>query len=105
MQGLLHLSQIILLTVINLVTGAARYNLSDVLGFANTFGGAVIEFIIKAFIIFCLMKAINSAGKKALKHKADQEIEEPTVKTCPYCQSEISIKATKCPHCTSELTE
>jgi large conductance mechanosensitive channel len=29
----------------------------------------------------------------------------PTTKTCPYCKTEIPIDATRCPHCTSELTE
>ena len=37
-------------------------------------------------------------------HKKQEEaVEEVTVKVCPYCQSEISIKATKCPHCTSDV--
>ena len=30
---------------------------------------------------------------------------EPETKICPYCQSEISIKATRCPHCTSILED
>lgn len=91
--------------VINFVTGAQKYTLSDALGFANAFGGAVVQFIILAFIIFCLMKVINRACHVTLVHNAKQEAEEPTVKTCPYCQSEISIKATRCPYCTSELKE
>ena len=36
-------------------------------------------------------------------HKKPAEPEEPTTKVCPYCQSEISIKAVRCPHCTSKL--
>ncbi|MGN0518852.1 MAG: large conductance mechanosensitive channel protein MscL [Acutalibacteraceae bacterium] len=60
---------------------------------------ALINFIIIAFVIFMLVQAINklqSLGKK-------EEVKEKTTKTCPFCQSEISIKATRCPHCTSEL--
>lgn len=60
---------------------------------------AVINFLIMAFIIFLMVKGINkimSIGKKEVK-------EEPTTKVCPYCFSEIDIKATKCPHCTSNI--
>jgi large conductance mechanosensitive channel len=35
--------------------------------------------------------------------KKPEEPAEPTTKICPFCQSEISIKATKCPHCTSDI--
>ena len=61
---------------------------------------AVVNFIIMAFILFLMVKGVNkmmSVGKKP-------EIKEKTTKICPYCQSEISIKAVKCPHCTSELS-
>lgn len=61
---------------------------------------AIINFLIMVFIIFLLVKGINalaSIGKKPEKEA------EPETKVCPFCQSEISIKAVKCPHCTSEL--
>ena len=54
--------------------------------------------LIMAIIIFLMVKAINklmSLGKKKVE-------EAPTTKVCPFCCSEIDIKATKCPHCTSE---
>lgn len=60
---------------------------------------AIINFLIMALIIFLLVKGINkimSLGKK-------NEEPEPTTKECPYCCSEIDIKATKCPHCTSDV--
>ena len=41
---------------------------------------------------------------KELKKKEEAPA-EPTTKKCPFCQSEIDIKATRCPHCTSELKE
>lgn len=62
---------------------------------------AVINFLVMAFVVFLLVKAINKAqtiGKK-------KEEEAPTTKKCPFCCSEISIKATRCPHCTSEIPE
>ena len=60
---------------------------------------AVIDFIITAFVIFLLVKGINkirSLGKK-------EEEAAPTTKVCPFCKSEISIDATRCAHCTSEV--
>lgn len=81
-------------------------NLGDT-GVAWTLGGAfsgfltvVINFIITAFVLFCLVKGINklmTIGKKPEAPKA------PTTKKCPYCLSEIPIEATRCAHCTSEL--
>lgn len=63
---------------------------------------AIINFLIMAFVIFLIVKAVNKAmsiGKKPAKEEA------PTTKVCPFCKSEISIDATRCPHCTSELPE
>lgn len=67
----------------------------------GSFITAVINFIVMAFVVFLLVKAINKAqsfGKK-------KEEEKPTTKKCPFCVSEIDIKATRCPHCTSELPQ
>ena len=61
---------------------------------------AVINFIIVAFVIFCIIKAMNKASTIA---KPEEEEEEPTTKVCPFCKSEIDIEATRCPNCTSEL--
>ena len=65
---------------------------------------AVIDFIIMAFVIFMLVKGLNrlsTIGKKEVV----EEPAAPTTKTCPFCKSEIAIEATRCAHCTSELTE
>lgn len=86
--------------IINVLTGHETYTLNDVAGFASSFVSAVINFIILAFILFCLLKAINkmtSIGKKK------EEPAAPTTKECPYCKSTIAIDATRCPHCTSQL--
>jgi large conductance mechanosensitive channel len=55
----------------------------------------VIDFTIVAFVIFLVIKQLNRLKKEPPK--------EPTEKDCPKCCSHISIKATRCPHCTSEL--
>ena len=66
------------------------------------FAAILIEFLVIALILFLIIKAFNKA--KALKKK-EEEPAEPTTKKCPFCCTEIDIKATRCPHCTSELTE
>ena len=59
----------------------------------------LLNFIIMAFVIFMIVKAMNK-----LRSRTEKPVEEkPTKKICPYCQSEISIKASRCPHCTSQL--
>lgn len=65
---------------------------------------AVINFLIMAFVIFIFVKAIASMNdiSKKLAHKKE-EAAAPTTKKCPFCCTEIDIKATRCPHCTSEL--
>ena len=68
----------------------------------------VINFVILAFVIFMMVRAVNkvrTAAEKPAEAPAPAAPAEPTEKTCPFCQSTISIKATRCPHCTSELTE
>ena len=74
-------------------------------GFAGsliTFAAVVVEFLLTALVLFLIVKAANKA--KNLKKK-EEAAAEPTTKVCPFCQSEISIKATRCPHCTSELKD
>ena len=65
-----------------------------------TFAAVVVEFILTALILFLIIKGFNKT--KNLKKKEEKPA-DPTTKVCPFCQSEISIKATRCPHCTSEL--
>lgn len=85
---------------------------------------AIIDFLIIALSIFLALKVINTLNQRAellakggldkitdakllkklnKKKKNDEPAPEPTVKECPYCYSEINIKATRCPHCTAEL--
>ena len=94
----------------------------------GSFITAIVNFLIIALTIFLIVKYINRLNKKLEsltekeierlkkkgkfgKRKGDKEIEEnvqkeePKTKLCPYCFTEISIHATRCPHCTSELKE
>ena len=60
----------------------------------------IISFLIVALAVFLLVKQVNRI-KSAVDRPAPAA--EPTTKECPYCASTISIKATRCPHCTSPL--
>ena len=89
----------------------------------GTFITAVINFLIVAFVLFLMVKFVNTANKrskerleklatkvplKGKKGKKDEKVEEekePETKLCRYCMTEISYKATRCPHCTSILEE
>ena len=62
---------------------------------------ALINFLIMAFILFSIIKALNAASSKI---KKPEEEEAPTTKMCPYCMcDDVAIGATKCPHCASVL--
>lgn len=70
----------------------------------GAFINTVISFVIVAFAVFILIKAVNTLQAKMLKEEADAEAAAaPTTKKCPYCCSDIAIEATRCPYCTSEL--
>lgn len=59
----------------------------------------IINFLIIAFVVFLVVRWVNR-----LKPDVPARIEEPATKGCPYCLSSIPVKASRCPHCTSELT-
>ena len=83
--------------LLSLIFTGGPGDISD--GVAWTFGAAFASFL-TTLVLFMLLKGINalmSIGKKPAAPAA------PTTKKCPYCLSEIPIKATRCPHCTSEL--
>jgi large conductance mechanosensitive channel len=64
------------------------------------FANEVIAFLIVAFAVFMLVKQVNRI-KSSLDTPAPAAA--ATTKECPYCASTISIKATRCPHCTSPI--
>lgn len=63
----------------------------------GNFINAVISFLIIAFVMFLIVKGLNSL------HKKEEAKEEVTEKECPYCKSSIPVEASRCPHCTSKL--
>lgn len=86
--------------LLKFITGASTYTTQELLGFFSSFISAFLNFIIMAFVLFCLLKFINrimTIGKKKDEDKT------PLTKKCPYCMSDIDINATRCPHCTSIL--
>lgn len=66
----------------------------------GAFINTVISFIIVAFAVFILIKAVNTLQAKMAKEEAEAA---PTTKKCPYCCSDIALEATRCPHCTSAI--
>ncbi len=104
------LNQDILTPILGIFGGTDFSNLKVTLGSGENapvlcygnFITAVINFLITAFVIFVLVKAINKIGDKLIK-KEEEAPAEPMTKICPYCRSEIAKEATRCPHCTSNL--
>jgi large conductance mechanosensitive channel len=68
----------------------------------GAFINAVINFIIIAFVLFLIIKAVNHLMSLA-KPKCEPVPACPTTKDCPFCFSKIPIKATRCPQCTSQI--
>ena len=130
-QGIVNsLVNDIIMPTITIFTGKVDFSeLTITIGKSSikygSFITAIINFLIIAFSIFLFVKYINKLNKKIekiteeefkkLKKKGKLKIRkteeetikkiEPTTKVCPYCFTEINIKATRCPHCTSELEE
>ena len=99
----------------------------------GSFITAVVNFLIIAFSLFLFVKYVNKVNKKLEKAKEQEakrfenmknkskllqklskktkgktepeKVPEPTTKICPYCLSEINVKASRCPHCTSKLED
>ena len=94
----------ILMPLIGLVIGGIDFSsLAFNLGSARVpygnFINNLIDFIIIALVIFLMIKGVNSLQKKPASTPAVAQ----TTKECPHCFSNISIKATRCPNCTSQL--
>ena len=68
----------------------------------GNFVSSVVNFLIVALILFLMIKAMN---KLMTLGKKKEEEAAPLTKKCPFCQSDIDIKAIKCPHCTSDIKE
>lgn len=103
----------IVMPVISLITGGVDFSewkimLGEGADAASinygVFITAVINFLLMAFVIFCFIKFMNGLAAKAKKEEEAEE-EAPTTKICPYCKSEIPVDATKCAHCTSDVSD
>ena len=88
--------------ILNLVTRAEMYTFRDLARFASRFASDLVNFLILAFVLFCLIKGINKIMSLGQKKEGAAA---PTTKKCPYCLSDIPVQATRCPHCTSVLEE
>ncbi|HIE25616.1 MAG TPA: large conductance mechanosensitive channel protein MscL [Anaerolineales bacterium] len=93
----------ILMPLIGLVMGgidfaALSFSVGEAVVTYGMFIQAVVDFLVVAFVIFLLIKSIEKTKKEEATAPA-----EPTTKKCGFCFTEISIKATRCPNCTSEL--
>lgn len=62
----------------------------------GVFLSGAINFIIMAFVVFLVVRWLN-------KLKRPEAVPDATTKKCPYCFSDINLKATKCPYCTSDI--
>ncbi|MCB9109872.1 MAG: large conductance mechanosensitive channel protein MscL [Anaerolineales bacterium] len=76
--------------------GELSFQVNGVDIFWGLFIQSIVDFLIVAFVIFLIVKAANS-------FKKTPPPADPTTKECPHCFTTISIKATRCPNCTSEL--
>jgi large conductance mechanosensitive channel len=91
----------VLFPLIGLVLGGVNFaERAITVGAAEIKYGAfiqsVIDFVIVAFVIFMIVRIMNRIQKPA-------PVADPTTKDCPYCFTAISIKAKRCPNCTSQL--
>ena len=95
----------IIMPLLGIITGGLDFShLAITVGEAQilygSFISAIINFLLMALVLFLVIKALNKAKSLAAK---PEEPKAPTTKKCPYCQSDIPLAATRCPHCTSEL--
>lgn len=99
----------VMMPILSLLTGGFDFTaLCIVLGEGEeaatlnygAFIAAVINFLLIAIVIFLLIKVVNKFSRKKAAQPAPV-----TTKTCPFCKEEISVEASRCPHCTSQLVE
>lgn len=90
----------ILMPLIGLVMGGVNFSdqaiqVGNAMVKWGAFAQSIIDFVIIAFVIFLLVRAMNRLKR--------EEPTTPTTKECPYCFTTIPLKAARCPNCTSEL--
>lgn len=95
----------LVMPLLGLITGGTdfttlSFGVGDAQFMYGAFIAAIINFVLIALVLFLIIKAINAMHKE--KEAAP---EAPATKVCPFCKSEIALDATRCPHCTSQLSE
>ncbi len=73
----------------------AQHDGATVIAFGK-FINQIINFVLVAFAVFMMIRGMN-------RLKREKVPADPTTKECPHCYSNVSIKATRCAFCTSEL--
>ena len=91
----------VLMPLIGLLLGGVNFSelsftVKDAVINYGAFIQSIVDFVIVAFVIFLLARTMNNMKKPA-------SAADPTTKECPYCNTTISIKAKRCPNCTSQL--
>jgi large conductance mechanosensitive channel len=91
----------ILMPLIGLILGGVdfsglQFQVGEAVVRWGAFVQAIVNFLIVAFVIFQLVRAIN-------RLKGPAPVAAPVAKDCPYCFTAIPLKATRCPNCTSQL--
>ena len=91
----------VLFPLIGLVLGGVNFAektfiVKDAVIKYGAFIQSIIDFVVIAFVVFLIIRTMNRMQKPA-------PTAEPTTKECPYCSTTISIKARRCPNCTSQL--
>jgi large conductance mechanosensitive channel len=91
----------IIMPLIGLMLGgidfqSLQYQVGDAIIKYGAFIQAVVDFVIIAFVIFLIVRAMNRMKKQPAPA-------DPTTKECPHCFTTIPIKATRCPNCTTQL--
>lgn len=69
----------------------------------GAFISSCINFLIVAFVVFLVIKAVNKAQDLGNKIVKTEKKEEKPAPTCPFCLEEVKEGATRCPHCAGEF--
>ena len=99
----------IITPLIQLLTGGSTLAPSLVVAGINFGGfiGQIINFLIVAFVVFCLVKAVNTMRDKAEAlsrgRQGEPNAAEKPAPTCPFCLEEVKPGATRCPHCGEKI--
>ena len=91
----------ILMPLIGIIMGgvdftALTFQVGEAVVAYGRFIQAVVDFLIIALALFLIIRSIN-------RFKEEPAPSAPTTRECPYCYTDVPIKATRCPNCTSQL--